>query len=111
GLESFVEGDRLARDDVFERSSLCAWEDGLVDLHLHGFVDPEDQPAAGTPQGLVGGAGDDVGVRQRVGVQTGGYGTRDVCDVGHQVGADVVGDGAEALEVYEATVRAGSCDY
>src|SRR5207247_10740025 len=72
-----LEPDRLARDDVHQRPTLDAREDGLVDLGAEGRLDhrevrlvdrlgqllaAEDQPAPSPAQRLVGGRGHDVGV-------------------------------------------------
>ena len=59
----------------------------------------QDDPAARAAEGLVGGRGDDVGVRHGRRVQTGGDQACEVGHVDHQVGADLVGDPAELGEV------------
>ncbi|MNQ94298.1 hypothetical protein D3C85_1098080 [compost metagenome] len=71
----------------------------------------QDQAATRAAQGLVGGAGDHVGERQRVGVQTGGDQAGDVGHVDEQQGADLVGDGAEAGEIQGARIGAEPGDY
>ena len=65
GLQRFVEGDRLGRDDVHQGSALKAREDRRVDLLGDGFVVGQDHAAARAAQGLVGGRGDDMGVAER----------------------------------------------
>ena len=97
------ERDRLARDHVLERAALLAGEDGRVDL-LRVLLAAEDQPAARAAERLVDGGRDDVGVRHRVRVQAGGDEPGEVRHVDHQVGADLVGDLAEAREVEHARV-------
>ena len=60
------------------------------------FVVGQDHAAARAAQGLVGGRRDDVGVGDRVRVDAAGYQAGEVGHVDHQVGADFVGDLAEA---------------
>ncbi len=55
----------------------------------------------------MGGGGDDVGVRQRVGIDATGDQARIVGHVDHEVGPDTVGDLAEAFEVDVAAVGRG----
>uniref|UniRef100_A0A0N4ZIZ9 PE-PGRS family protein n=1 Tax=Parastrongyloides trichosuri TaxID=131310 RepID=A0A0N4ZIZ9_PARTI len=66
-LQRFLEGHGLGGDDVLQRAALQAGEDGRVDLLRDVGVVGQDHAAAWTAQGLVGGGGDDVGVRHRVG--------------------------------------------
>ena len=64
----------------------------------------EDHPAARAAERLVDRRRDHVGVRHRVGVQAGGDEAGEVGHVDHQLGADLVGDLAEAREVELARV-------
>src|SRR5690606_14048246 len=59
----------------------------------------DDDAAARAAQGLVGGRGDDVGVRHRVRVHARGHQAGDVVPVDGQVRADHAGDGGEARPV------------
>src|SRR5574340_924780 len=64
----------------------------------------QDQAAARTAQGLVGGGGDEVGDADRIGVVARRDQTGIVRHVHEQVGTDAVGDGAEALPVDDQRV-------
>ena len=63
----FFEGDGFGCDDMHQRTTLQAREDGAVDrllmLSLH-----QNNATARTAQTLVGGGGHHVGMRHRVGV-------------------------------------------
>ena len=59
----------------------------------------EDDAAAWAAERLVRGRGDDMGVRDGVGVQPRGNQPGEVRHVDHEVGADLVGDLAEGREV------------
>ncbi len=104
GLEGFVEGDGLGGDDVHEGSALGAWEDGAVDGFGEVFVVGEDESAAWSAEGFVGGGGDDVAVRERGGVYACSDEAGDMGDIGEEEGADFVGDLAEFSEVDDAGV-------
>ncbi len=108
GLQRLMETDGLGRDDVHQRAALDAGEDGLVDGLGMLFL-AEDEAAAWAAQGLVGGAGDHIGVGHGVGVAAGGRQARDVRHIHHQVRIHHVGDLAEALKVDDAGIgrRAG----
>ena len=99
GPQRLAEGDRLGGDHVHQRAALQAGEDRRVDLLGDRLVVGQDHAAARAAQRLVGGGGDHVGVRQRVGVLAAGDEAGEMRHVDHQVGADLVGDGAEAGEV------------
>ncbi len=64
----------------------------------------ENQAAARSAQGLVGGAGHHIGDGHRVGVEAGGDQSRHMRHVHEQVRAHRVGDGAETREVDEARI-------
>ncbi len=99
-----LEGDRLGRDHVLQRTALLTGEDRGVDL-LRELLRRQDHTTARTTQRLVRGGRDDVGVRHRVGVQPGGDQAREVRHVDHQVRADLVRDAAEGGEVELTGVR------
>ena len=98
GLESLAEGNSLSSDDVHQRAALGAGEDSLVD-GLCQLSLAQDDAAAGTAQGLVGGGGDDVCIGHGVGMQTGSNQTGNVSHVNEQVCANLVSDLAELCEV------------
>ena len=108
-LGRLVEAHRLGGDDVHQRAALHAGEDGLVD-GLGVLLPAEDRPAPGAPHRLVGGEGDDVGVRHRGGVGPAGDQPGDVGGVDDQQGADLVGDGPEGREVDDPGVGGGAGD-
>src|SRR5690606_12741123 len=104
-LQGFLEAHGLGGDHVHQRAALAAREYGGVQLLLDLFVGlGQDQAAARAAQGLVGGGGDHVGVGQRVRVHASGNQAGDVGHVDEQVGAYLVGDGAEAREVQDLGV-------
>jgi hypothetical protein len=76
-------------------TTLASGEDGGVDPGLHvGLLvfSEEDETGSGTPQGLVGGGGDNVTVLERRVLLTGSNETRDVGHIGKEVGALGIGD-------------------
>jgi hypothetical protein len=94
---------------VHQRTALAAGEHGRVDL-LGDVGLAEDQAAAGTAQGLVGGHGDHVGERQRRRHGTTGDQARRMGDVGHQQAVRLVGDVGEGAVVDGAGVGAAAGD-
>ena len=88
---------------MLQRTALLAGEHGAVDL-LGVFLLCQDDAAAGAAQGLVGGGGHHVRVRDGVGVQAGGHEAREVGHVHHEVGTHEVGDAAELGKVQLAGV-------
>ncbi len=101
-----MEGHRLGRDHVLEGPTLETGEDGAIDVRRQ-LGPAQDGAAAGTAQGLVGGEGDHVGERRRIGVRS----TRDepgrMGGVAEEPGADLVGDRPEGLGVDGAGVGGG----
>ena len=109
GLQSLAERDRLGGDDVLERPALDAGED----VRVHGLrvlLLAEDQPGAGTPQGLVRGGGDRVGERHRARVEAHRDHARDVRDVADHQRAHLLGDLAQPDEVQRARVRRSAAE-
>ncbi len=104
GLQGFTEGEGLGGDDVHERATLGAGENFAIDLLGDFFIVAEDEAAAGAAEGFVGGGGYNMGVGEGRGVNSGGDETGDVGDVGHEIGADGVGNLAEAFEIYDAGI-------
>ena len=79
-------------------------------LLAQGLVVAEDQAPSGAAQGLVGGGGDHVGVRQRARVDAGRDQSREMRHVHVQVRPHLVGDAAEALEVDDPGVGRAARD-
>ena len=92
---------------MHERATLRAREDGAVDP-LGQLGRAEDHAAARAAQRLVRGGGDDVGVRERAGVQARRDEAGDVGHVDEQQRVDVVGDRGHALEVDDARIGTGA---
>lgn len=84
-----LEGNSLGGDDVLQGGTtlLAGGEDGGVHLLGDVGVVGENHTTARATKGLVGCAGDDVGVRHRAGVETCRDETREVGHVHHEVGA------------------------
>ena len=66
---------------------------------MSGVRPPHDQPGTRSAQGLVRGGGGDVGDVDGAGIEPGGDQSRDMGDVGDEIGPDPVGDVPEALPV------------
>jgi hypothetical protein len=84
---------------MHQRPALQAGEDGRVDLLGERLVIGQDHAAARAAQGLVRGGGDDMGVRERRGMRATGHEAGEMRHVDHEIGADLVGDLAEAGEI------------
>ena len=105
-----AEGNGLGSDGVLHRAALGIREDGAVDGASVAGVG-QNQAATGSPEGLMSRRGDDLGLANRRGVLPGGYESGNVGHVHHEPGADLVGNLAEAGEVYGASVGGRSSDY
>lgn len=121
GILGLLEGNGQGGDGVVVGASLVTGEDRGVDgvlqvVHdlvalLVGLADTlavEDQGTAGATEGLVGGGGDNVRVREGRLQDIGGDQTRDVGHIGHQVGTAVIGNLAHANIVDLAGVGRGT---
>ena len=108
GPERLAEADRLAGDDVHQRAALEAGEDGRVELLGPVLRCTWTIPPRGPAQGLVRGRGDEVGHRDRVGVQAGGDQAGDVGHVDEEDRADLAGDLGDPVEVDRPRVGAGA---
>ena len=86
-LKCFVEACSLCRNGVHKRAALCAGEYALIDCFCIFFL-AEDDTAAGTAQGLVSGAGDNVSIGYRIHMQTGCNKTCNMCHIDHKDCAD-----------------------
>jgi len=96
--QRLAKGHGLGSDNVHERTALNAGENLAVQGFAHIFC-RQNHAAARTAQGLVRGGGGDVGVRKWALVQTGGHKAGDVGHIYHQLGADLVGNLAEAGKI------------
>ena len=89
-LERLAEGDGLGGDDMHQRAALETGEQRRVDLLADLFVIGQHHAGARAAQGLVGGGGDHVGVRQRARMETRGDQAGEMRHVDHEIGADRV---------------------
>ena len=109
GLQCFLERHRFGGNHMHQRAALQAGEDGAVDgflvLRLH-----QDDAATRATQALVGGAGDDVGMRHRVGVQPCGDQTSIVRHIDHEDRANVFGDFGKTFKINSKRISAGTGD-
>jgi hypothetical protein len=105
GVERFLEGDGLGGDDMHEGAALRAWknEGGKLFLDL-GVGAGENHPPTRAAERLVGGGGHDVGVRDGVGVETGGDEPGDVGHVDDEMRPHLVGDRTEHRPVQRAGI-------
>ena len=108
-LQRLLQRHRLRRDRVHERAALAEREHRLVDA-LGQLLLADDHAAARAAQDLVGREGHDVGVGHRAGDRLAGDQADEVGGVDEQPGADLVGDGAEGLEVDQPGIRRGAAD-
>ena len=127
GLElrsiDLLKGDGKSSDGVVVRTTLVTREDGEVKGSLEVVHDvlsglvlatdtlaEEDHGTTGSTEGLVGGGGNNIGVLEGRGDDTGGDQTGDVSHVHDEVGTDLVGDLAHALVVNQTAVGGGTSD-
>ncbi len=91
---------------MHQRTALDTGEDDALQLFLDLLAGAlrQDDAATRAAQRLVGGRGDHVRVRQRVRIDAGGDQARDMRHVDEQVGAHLVGDGAEARPVHHLRI-------
>ena len=95
---------------MHQRPALHAGEDGGVELLGDLLVVGEDRAAARPAQGLVRGRRDDVGMREWARMHAAGHKAGEMRHVDHQVGADIVGDLAEAAEIDDARIGGAAGD-
>ena len=103
GGRGLVQRDRLGGDHVHQGTALVAREDRTVD-RLRILLAEQDHAAPRAAQRLVGGGGDEVGVRHGRGMKACGHQAGEVRHVGEHGGPDLVGDGTEGREVEGARV-------
>ena len=96
--ERFLESYGFGCNDVHQRAALATGERPLVDALAHLFG-AKDEAATRAAQGLVRGRGHDVGIGHGRGVFASGHQARKVRHVDHQLGADFIGDLAQAGKI------------
>ena len=90
-LKRLAEGDRLRGDHVHERPALNAGKDRRVDS-VGPFLLAEDEAGTRAAQRLVRGAGHELGMRHRIGMELGRDQAGDVGHVDHEECADLLAD-------------------
>ena len=105
-----LESDRHAGDGVDVRAALLAGEDGAIQLAPDLGVGGDQHGAARPGHRLVRGEADHVGMADRRREDARRRQPGDVRDVGQQVGAHFVGDGAEGRPVRRVGVRGEAGD-
>ena len=104
GLREF-EGDGQRRDGVDVRAALFAGEDGAIEFAADRFVEREQHRAARAAQRLVRGEGDHVRQSQRAGICARDDEAGHVRNIGQQIRAHFIGDGAELLPIGRVRIR------
>jgi hypothetical protein len=84
---------------MHQRAALQPGENRRVEFLGQRLVVPQHQPAARAAQRLVRGGGGDMRVRHRRGMHAAGDEAGEMRHVHHQIGADMIGDLAKALEI------------
>ena len=98
-LQSFAEGHGLGGDDVHQGAALIAWKHRGIDFSCQSLIIGQDQTATRPAQGLVRRRGNDMGVRQRIRIETGRDKPGVMRHIDHQICANFVGDPAERCEI------------
>ena len=106
----FLEADGLTGDDMHERTALRSGEHGAVYL-LFELVLAEDDSTSRTSQGLVSGAGDNIGIRHGARVNARCDKAADMRHVDHEICADLIGYLTHLGKVDKAGICACACDY
>ena len=97
-LQRFLKSDGFGGDDVDERSALVSGEDIFVDRGGE-LLPGEDEAGTWSAQRLVGGAGDNLRVRNRRWMHASGNETGEVRHINDENGAAFIGDGAHTRKV------------
>ena len=97
--QRFAECNRLGGDHMHQRSALEAGKDRSVELFREFLLVGENEARAGAAQRFVRGRGDDVGVRERIGMDPARHQAGKMRHVDQQLGPDLIGDVAEATEI------------
>ena len=108
-LHGFFQANRFGGDGVNERATLRAGESELVDFLGEGGL-AKHQAATRAAQGFVRGGGDDVGVRNRAGVNASGDESGDVRHVYEEKSFDRFGNFGDTFEIDDAGIGAGAGD-
>ena len=103
-LQCLAKADSLCSNHMLQRAALGAGEDGGVDALDQVSVVGQDQAAAGTAQGLVGGGGHNISIGHRVLVHAAGNQAGNVSHVHHQHCAVTVGDLGQLFKIDSARV-------
>ena len=109
-LQRFAERHGLGGDDMHQRAALQAGEDSRIELLRQILVIGEDHAAARAAQRLVGRGRCNMAMRERRRMLATGNEAGDMGHVDHQVGADAVGDLAEALPVPDTGIGGAAGD-
>ena len=110
GPQRLAERHRLGGDDMHQRAALQAREDRRIDLLRQLLVVGEDEAAARAAQRLMRGRGHDMGMRERAGMHAARDEAGEMRHVDHEIGADLVGDLAEAREIDDARIGRAAGD-
>ncbi len=89
--QGLLQGDRLSGDDMHQGAALEPGKEVLVENRRIGLL-THDHAATGTPEGFVGCGGDELGVRDRRGMEFGGDESGGMRDVRHEDRPDLFGD-------------------
>src|SRR3954454_7607752 len=98
-LERVGERDGLRSDDVHQGTPLESGEDSRIDLLRNILVVGEDHTSAGAAKGFVGRGRHHIGKAERARVLSRGNEPSEMGHVDEEIGANLVADLAEALEV------------
>src|SRR5262249_56233019 len=106
------EGGGVGGAQVHQRGALEAGEDRRVELLRQLLVVSESEARARPAQRLVRGRGDDMGVGKRTGMRATGDEAGKMRHIDKELGADLIGNFAEAAEVDETRIgpSAGDAD-
>ena len=107
-LQCLSKADSLGCNHVLQRAALRAGEHRRVDALGNNGVVGQNQAAAGSAQGLVGGGGHHIGVGHGALVLTARHQTGNVRHIHHQVCAVAVGDLGKLFKVDGAGVGRGA---
>ena len=110
GPQRLAEGHRLGGDHMHQRAALHAGEHRRVELLGDLLVVRQDHAAARAAQRLVRRGGHHMRVREWRGMRAAGNEPGEMRHVDEQVGADLVADFAEALEVDDARIGRAAGD-
>ena len=110
--QRLAEGHRLGRDNMHQRAALHAGEHRRIELLRQFLVIGQDRAAARAAQRLVRRGGDDMRMRKRARMRAAGDKAGEMRHVDHQIGADFVGNFAEAAEIDDPRIgRAAGNDH